>query len=378
MEPFEPRGEQRPGADLAGPRDRASIYGSDRASGLGVDRASAARLDQMRARGVSATPAAPRAVFAWVLVAALLAFALGLIANPWFERSVRSHLPGFAPTLTPTVADLGAIEARVAALEARPARTVTTAAGPNSGSDTGDGLTGERLARVEATVATLGATVPAAGARADKIAVDLATLTGRIDAGAAATAATLATATATAERAQAMLVVADVRRQLTAGARLGALEPALRRSFAGRAEPAVEAVAALGAAPVTLAALRAGLEQLRPALTGEAVASATTGHDWWQGLRETLAGVITRPAPGSGSDATSRVDRAARALASGNPAAAIAEINTLPPAARTRAQAWLAAAGRYDAAWRALGQLEGSLLDPAIPSPLASALPRQP
>lgn len=369
MEPFESRGEQRPGADLSGPRP-------DRTGGLGLDRASALRLDQIRARGVSPAPAPPRAVFAWVLVAALLAFALGLIANPWFERSIRSHLPGFAPTLTPTVADLTAIEARVAALEARPARTVTTATGSDAGRDTGDGLTGERLARVEATVTTLGATVPAAATRADKIAVDLATLTGRIDAGAAATAATLATAIATAERAQAMLVVADVRRELTAGTRLGALEPALRRSFAGRAEPAVEAVAALGAAPVTLAALRAGLDQLRPALTGEA--AETTGHDWWQGLRETLAGIVTRPAPGPGSDATSRVDRAARDLAAGNAAAAIAEINALPPAARVRAQAWLAAAGRYDAAWRALGQLEGSLLGPAIPTPLSLVPSRQP
>ena len=348
MEPFETRGEargdQRLGADLSG-----------------------ARLDRMRARGVNPARTPSRAVFAWVLVAILLAFALGLIANPWFERSVRGHLPGFAPTLTPTVADLTALDARVAALESRPARTLMTS-GSGAAAEPADG---ERLARIEATVATLGATVPAADARASKLALDLATLTGRIDATSSATAATLAGATTAAERAQAMLVVAEARRQLANGTRLGALEPALRRSFSVRAP--VEAVAALGANPVTLAALRAGLDQLRPALTGDA-AAVPGQRDWWQGLRDTLAGIVTRPAAGSGNDAASRVDRAARALSAGNAAGAIAEIAALPAPARARARDWLTAAARYDAGWRALGQLETLLLDPAP----ATALPVTP
>lgn len=326
-----------------------------------ADLAAGARLDLMRSRSVPPQVPPRRAVFAWALTAALLAFALGLIANPWFERSVRSHLPGFAPTVAPTMADLAALDARLAALEAR-----RPAAGAVAGPDAG---AGERLARVEATVATLGATVPAANARADRIATDLAALTGRIDAGAAASTAALTSATRTADRAQAMLVLADVRRQLAAGLRLGGLEPALRRSFPMRGSGAIEAVAALGAAPVTLTGLRAGLEALRPALTGATAAPAAT-RSWWQGLRDSLAGIVVRSgSSASGTEPSARFDRATRALAAGNAAVAGSEIAALPPAARLRAQGWLAANDRFIAGWHGLGQLEATQLDPASLAP---------
>ncbi len=315
---------------------------------------SSARLDQMRNRAVPRAARPQRAVVAWLLVAALLAFALGLIANPWFERSVRSHLPGFASTVAPTVGDLSALEMRITALEARP-RAVAAVGVPAAAA--GGGVGGERLARVEGSVATLGATVPAANARADKLATDLAALTGRIDAGAAATAAALARATATADRAQALLVAGAVRRQLTDGARLGAFEPALRRSFAPTAASAVEAVAALGANPVTLGTLRAGLDQLRPLLGAAPVA---TSHDWWSGFRDGLAGIVVRPA----APIASRVDRAVATLATGNVAAASAEIAALPSAQRAKAQAWLAAADRYQTGWRGMAALETTLLNP--------------
>lgn len=319
---------------------------------------SSARLDQMRSRPVPPAARPQRVVFAWILVAALLAFALGLIANPWFERSVRSHLPGFAATVAPTVADLAAFDARIAALEARP-RSVA--------SPIGNALVAgsERLARVEGVVATLGDTLPATTARTDKIATDLAALTGRIDAGAAATAAALSSATASADRAQAMLVAGAVRRQLTEGARLGALEPALRRSFGPRAASAVEAVVALGANPVTLTQLRSGLDQLRPAL---GAATAATSQGWWAGFRDSLAGIVVRPA---GANSGTGVDRATAALAAGNVASAAAEIGALPAAQRAKAQTWLAAADRYQAGWRGLAALETMLLDPPPSAPLA-------
>ncbi len=321
---------------------------------------SSARLDQMRNRAVPVSARPQRAVVAWILVAALLAFALGLIANPWFERSVRSRLPGFAPTVAPTVGDLAALETRIAALEARPRGNATP-----STAETAGGAPGERLARIEGVVATLGDTIPATTARTDKIATDLAALTGRIDAGAATTAAALSSATASADRAQAMLVAGAVRRQLTEGVRLGALEPALRRSFGPRAASAVEAVAALGAAPVTLAQLRGGLEQLRPALGATSVAAS---RGWWEGFRDGLAGIVVRPAtPGAGNGA----DRAGAALAAGNVAAAVAEINALPAAQRAKAQAWLAAAERYQVGWRGMAALETMLLEPPPSAPLA-------
>jgi hypothetical protein len=322
-----------------------------------------ARLDQMRNRPVPAAARQQRAVFAWVLVAVLLAFALGLIANPWFERSVRSRLPGFAPTVPPTVADLAALDARIAALEARSVASAVTADSPN----VGDIPSGERLARIEGTVATLGATIPAATARTDKIASDLAALTGRIDAGTASTAVALSSATASADRAQAMLVVGAVRRQLTEGARLGALEPALRRAFGARAASAVEAVTALGANPATLGGLRNGLDQLR---VGLGATTAAPAQGWWAGFRDSLAGIVIRPAAG-GTGTPARVDRASAALAANNVAAAAAEIGALPATQRSKAQAWLAAADRYQTGWRGIAALESMLLDPLPSTPPA-------
>src|SRR3546814_18828310 len=34
-----------------------------------------------------------RSVLPWILTFASLTYALGLLANPWFEREIRSHLP---------------------------------------------------------------------------------------------------------------------------------------------------------------------------------------------------------------------------------------------------------------------------------------------
>ncbi|MGI4877511.1 MAG: COG4223 family protein [Janthinobacterium lividum] len=324
------------------------------------------RLDRLRARGVRPDrPSAPgRPVIPWIACALLLAFALGLIANPWFERSVRSRLPGFAPTLSPTIADLSVLQARVAALEARPAPRppALAAAVPVEAGN-------ERLARVEERLAAVTGEQPATVARVDRIATDLATLTGRIEATGATTAATLATATATAERAQSMLVLSTVRRTLDAGQRLGPLEPALRRQFTARAPQQVEAVAALGAAPVTLADLRAGLERLRPALTG--VAAVPTGsRGWWQGLTDSLSGIVVRAGRSDGTEA--RLDRAARALAGGNVAVAVAEIGALPAGQRAPAQGWLVAAQRYQAGMRGLGQLDALMFESLPPGPVAT------
>jgi len=315
---------------------------------------SAARLDLLRQGAVAPAPAPQRAVVAWTLTAVLLAFALGLIANPWFERSVRSRLPGFAPTLAPTVAEVTALQARVAALEARPLARPTAA--------TADPATGERVARVEGAVATLTAQQPATVARTDRLTTDVASLQARIDAGSAAATAALDNATTTAARAEALLVTGAVRRQIAAGARLGPLEAALRRTLGARAAPQVEAIAALGAAPVTPASLRAGLMALRPAVMGST--RPVAARTWWDSLRAGLGGVFVQPVTATATDPAARLDRADRALGAGDVATAAAEIAALPATLRPRATSWLAAAERYQAGWRAMSALELMLIDP--------------
>jgi len=344
----------------------------------GADMTGAARLDRLRRR-VGTQPRPPgRQIAPWIITALLLAFALGLIANPWFERSVRSHLPGFAPTLAPTVGDVAALQARVAVLEARVAHAPAPVAGV--GSSAGDN---ERLARLEGRLESLAAAQAPAAARTDTIATGLATLTGRIDATSVATAAALTTATNNAERAQSMLVLAATRRAIDGGERLGGLEPALRRQFSARAPQLVEDVAALGAAPITLAGLRGGFERLRSTLTGASV-TPDGPRGWWQGLTDSLAGIVVRAAP-TANDTKARVDRAGRALAVGNVAAAMAEVAALPAAARSPAQPWLAAAQRYVSGQRGLAQLEAAMLEPLpaapllpgpiLPAPMAQILP---
>ncbi|MGB7406815.1 MAG: hypothetical protein WA906_14100, partial [Pacificimonas sp.] len=69
-------------------------------------------------------------VFPWLIAVAAIFFAVGLIANPWFEREVRTRLPWVAQEadlgsisarLDRQDAEIEAVRTRVAALEQRPA-----------------------------------------------------------------------------------------------------------------------------------------------------------------------------------------------------------------------------------------------------------------
>ena len=301
----------------------------------------------------------------------LLAFALGLIANPWFERNIRSHLPGFAASAGATADEVAAsrvalatLQGRVSVLETRPAAPQVSATSPALPANVT-----ERLARAEARLDGLERVDPATTARLDKVASELAALTGRVEAGSSATQATLASATASAEQAQRLLVLLSVRRAIESGSRLGALDPVLRRQFALDYPQPVEAVAALGGAPMTLAALRAAFDRVRPEL-----AAPATGADrsWWGSLSDSLASVvqIRRTAdPVNGTDSVSRVARAAVALRAGDIVTASEQVGALPPPQRARAAAWLAAAMRYTNGQRGLATLENAALtEPSAPS----------
>ena len=326
--------------------------------------ASRERLDRLRERTAAPPPRAPRTVAPWVLSAALLAFALGLIANPWFERRVRSQLPGFAEAVpaSPEVLaaqqrSVAALQARVAALEIRSKASSGAAplVGPVPANE------GERLARLEARLDNSERTAPASEGRMDKLAGEIATLTGRVDASAAATQATLTSATTAADRAQTVLLLAATRRALEGGARLGTIEPALRRQLGAANPQPVEAIAALGAAPVTLASLRQGFDTIRPQLGGAPVASApATG--WLASLSATFDSMVHVRDASPGNPTEVRVERAAAALRSGDVTTARDQLAALPAPARARATGWLTAADRYLAGMRSLAALESAAL----------------
>ncbi len=301
---------------------------------------------RVASRPIPLTQPPRRNVGAWVLAALLLVFALGLIANPWFERSVRQYLPGFE-TLDASGADVTAVRAQVAALDARlralEARPAQRLAAPVAAAN-------ERVAAVEARLDGLERSASAGTARIDTLTSGVAALTGRVDANSGQIVMTLQAARADADRAQGALAVLAARRAIEGGRVAPGLAQPLRALFGQRVSPAVEAVAALTAAPVTTAALRAGLARLH--------GGAAANSGWWGAFTAGLADIVTvrNRAPGGG-DALVQADAA---LAAGDVTRAVALIERQPVSAAR--DAWLAPARRLRAGLAGLAVLDEAAL----------------
>lgn len=282
----------------------------------------------------------------WVLVMGLLVFVAGMIVNPWFEANVRDRLP-FAPAAVPApvVADVQALEERLALLETRP-EVEDEAPPPN-----------ERLARTEARVETSTDLLAREADRIDRLTADLATISARLEADRVRDEAATAAILSAADRAEGILAVMLARRAVEEGRPLGAIDAALRRAFDVRYPAAVNALATYGSNPVRLAQLQRDLEAM-PGLDANA---GGRGRSWWD-IFGTRVSRLVRPAaepnmPAPRNAATAALDR-------GDVRAAAAQLRRLPaprPAGLTR---WLAAADRYAAAEEALRQLETLALIP--------------
>jgi hypothetical protein len=306
-----------------------------------VDRASLDATERLRAR-LAGRPTAPqppprRSVLPWVLAGGLFVFSAGMIANPWFERSVRSRL----------------------AFEAAPA--VTVAAAPSAALAPAVGMpANERLARTEARLETSAEQLARDAGRIDRLTSDVAALAARVDTETSRTAAASTTAIAAADRAQGMIAVLLARQAIENGRRLNGVEPVLRQSFEARYPQAVGAVAALGAAPVTVATLRRDFAALNPAATGERL-------DWWQSLTAAVRSAVSRP----GDAAQTPSEAAAIALARGDIAAAANHLRRSPAPRPAALTAWLASADRWQAGTTALTTLETAAIMPPAASPPA-------
>jgi hypothetical protein len=334
------------------------------------------RLDRLRARGMRPAARPERSVLPWLISAVLLAFALGLIANPWFEHSVRSQLPGIvgAPdTIAPATTGMSAassaassaaittLQARLTALETHPAADVAGKLGDSNSTAASEVATADRLARIESRLDAAEHGSPPVTARLDQLTAAIATLSGRLDVAAQAQQAVVVSGTAAADNAKALLAVLATHHAIEGGTRLGALEAPLRQQLMATYPAAVEAVAALGRDPVTLAGLREGFDRLRGQLTGEPPPSG----DWRSSLDAALATIVrVHPAPKTDS-VTASVAAAAVALRAGDVAAARDRLAALPTVPRARAAAWLMAADRYVAGMRGLAALDAAMLAPA-------------
>jgi hypothetical protein len=316
---------------------------------------------RLAAKPIALTPPPRRGVLPWLLVAILLTFALGLIANPWFERSIRSQIPGFAVEDTRSVdpAVVAALDARLRALETRPAQAVMAPVAP-------DPLANERVAALEARLDGSERVGDAVTARIDNLTGSVAALAGRVDANAGQTVLTLQAARVDADRAQGALSVLAARRALEAGRWSPGLATPLRNLFGTVQGPAVEAVVALGSAPVTPVTLRRDLGRLR----GTAPAADAS---WWGRFTTGLASVV-EVRERSDARADDPLARADAALAAGDVMGAVATVERLPRGPGVTA--WLASARRWQAGWRALAGLEEAALTlrpvaalPTLPTP---------
>jgi hypothetical protein len=311
-----------------------------------IDRASLDATDRLRAR-LAGRPAAPippprRSVLPWVLAGSLFVFSAGMIANPWFEGSVRGRLPfgnketvATAPVAAPTATAPIALPAAI-----EPA--------------------GERLARTEAKIETSTEQLARDAERIDRLTSEVAALSARVEAETGRSKSASMTAIAAADRAQGMIAVLLARQAIEAGRRLNAVEPVLRQSFAERYPQAVTAVTALGAAPLTLTSLRSDFAGIAPTTPG-------AGLDWWQSLAEAVRSVVSRP----GEAPLAPREAAAAALARGDIAAAAAQLRRLPEPRAAAVTAWLTSAERWQAGMAALTTLETAAIIP--PPPAAAA-----
>jgi hypothetical protein len=276
-----------------------------------------------------------------VLAGGLFVFTAGMIANPWFERSVRGQLP------------FGKVETAVTAPVSTPAPIVAVDTPP------GAVPAGERLARTEAKIETSSEQLARDAERIDRLTSEVAALSARVAAETGRSEAASVTAIAAADRAQGMIAVLLARQALEAGRRLNGIEPVLRQSFEARYPQAVNAVAALGNAPVTVATLRRDFVTLSPPTNG-------AGLDWWQSLTAAVRSVVTRP----GDAPQAPRDAAAAALARGDVAAASNQLRRLPEPRPASVSAWLASADRWQAGMAALTTLETAAIMPPAPRPV--------
>lgn len=319
-----------------------------------IDRASLDATERLRARlsgqPPKRAPAPRRSVLPWVLAGSLFVFTAGMIANPWFERSVRGRLPFVGAPVTTEAAeatDVKKLQARIDQLESDDAATIGVPAG-------------ERLARTEAKIETSTAQLARDGERLDTLTSEVGGLAARVDAETGRTEAASATAVAAADRAQGMIAVLLARQAIESGRRLNGVEIVLRQSFEARYPQAVSAVAALGTAPVTLASLRRDFPGLAPQAN-------SAGLDWWQTLSQAVRSAVSRP----GDAPLTPREAATAALARGDVAAAAAHLRRLSEPKSAAVTAWLAAADRLLAGNAALTTLETAAIMVPVAAPKA-------
>ena len=312
-------------------------------------------LDRLAARSLAArqsaaTPPQRRAIWPWLLVAALLAFVIGMLGSPWFEREVRSQLPPPLRDQPLSQSDprFDGLEARVARLEAAQARPPSSGQpalpGAVAAPAPADPAFDARLAALEAQAQALQGSSAATATRIEQLAADIARTSGEAAAGD--------------RQVRDLFLLSVARRMLDGGRALTVLEPALAARFRPADDAAVDALAAWSTVPQTRDSLAGRLEAM------QAAGSVPVADDrsLWQRLRDRLSGLVTvrtEQASGLPADAAA-LPEAIAALKDDDLPRAIRRMQAAPPSEQR--DTWLKDAQARLEAELAMERLESRLI----------------
>ena len=334
----------------------------------------------------------------WLLTVALAFFLIGMVANPWFEREVRSRLPWVEQS-----ADLGAVSARldrqageieqlgtrVAALEQRPQAlgdpgmvppptgSQTTAEGtPPALNDPvlpqiASTQATDRLARLDARVDSIDRQQTGLSNRVDNLSAEVAGLTVRVEDTRGEAEGRIAAAERLAGNARAVLLLGRARSAFETGEPLGSLEPALQAALGPEASDEIERLAAGMRTLVRPQVLERRFARLAPALQNAAEDEAAGG--FWNRLTASFADIFTIRRSGVEADREDERTLVARiddALNENDIAGAAALFGRLPEDVRRLGARWWLDAANYARTEAVLETLEARTIGlDAVPRP---------
>lgn len=341
-------------------------------------------VDDRPRRGSSGWP--------WAVTGIALAFAAGLLANPWFEAKVRSHLPeplrsvGAADTATTGASgeQIAQLEARLSALESRPGGTnadlqplyeriarleagQSAAPAPEMAGeqvpvvDTGSA---QRLAALEARLNTLDQSVVNAAAQAQTLQNAHAQLDSRLTQFATETNAQLQALQAQGTQSRTLLLVSAVRRALENGQPMTGAVDMLSQSL-GRDNADVAALQAVADGAPTVQQMRQRLARHKQVLLAKA--PATAQGPWYERVGESLRSLVQvrradEPAAAVSGDVAGQLATMDQRLARGDVQGALAASQSLPQNVQTRLQPLLNDMRAVVDARAALSRLETAAL----------------
>lgn len=338
-----------------------------------------------------------RSGWPWAITGIAIAFAAGLLANPWFEAKVRSSLPeplrsfGAAETAATggvSGEQLARLEARLTTLEGRPGgasgssgadlqplyeRLARLEAGQASATPApAEGATGfavadiglsQRLAALEGRVNTLDQSVVNAAAQAQTLQNAHAQLDSRLSQFTAESTAQIQALQGQGTQARTLLLLASVRRALAGGQPMERVVDQLSRTLdQNNGDIAALQVVANGAPTITQ--LRQRLAQQKEELVAKAPAAE---GPWYERVGQNLKSLVQvrradEPAAAVSGDVASQLATMDQRLARDDVMGALAASQSLPQNARTRLQPLLADMEALANAREALSRLEASAL----------------